>query len=150
MLNIDRHIAFQAGWVAGPAFGVAMMAAPNYFKLEPPYSGLLFWGGISLFSLTIVVVLVLSLHEDGRRRAVFWPILTMALGALIFCGGTAWYRSPSRNYKNRGAGAKSHRSICTKTFYGMRCSESSRSLAEGSIVCLTIKPNPRTIHMATV
>ena len=26
--------------------------------------------------------------------AVFWPILTMALGALIFCGGAAWYFWP--------------------------------------------------------
>jgi apolipoprotein N-acyltransferase len=95
VFNVDRHIAFQAGWIAGPAFGVAMMAAPNYLKLEPPFSGLFFWGGIAVFLLTIVVVLVLSFHEKGKRKAVFGPILVMALGALIFCGGAAWYFWPS-------------------------------------------------------
>jgi hypothetical protein len=33
MLTLDRHIAIQSGWIAGPAFGVAMMAAPVYFHL---------------------------------------------------------------------------------------------------------------------
>jgi len=99
MFNIDRHIAIQAGWIAGPAFGVAMMAAPNYLKLEPPFSGLLFWGGIAVFLLTIVVVLVLSFHEEGKRKAVFGSILMMALGALIFCGGAAWYFWPARDGK---------------------------------------------------
>lgn len=94
MLNIDRHIAISAGWVAGPAFGVAMMAAPEYFHLAPLASGLLFWGGIIVFVLTIAVVVFVSLHEEGRRKAVLGPIVTMAIGALIFCGGAAWYFWP--------------------------------------------------------
>jgi hypothetical protein len=96
MLNIDRHIAIQAGWIAGPAIGVALMAAPIYFKLESgAISGLLFWGGIAVFLLTIAVVVTLSLHEEGKRKVVLGPILIMALGALIFCGGAAWYFWPS-------------------------------------------------------
>jgi hypothetical protein len=95
MFNVDRHIAIQAGWIAGPSFGVAMMAAPDYLKLEPFLSGLLFWGGIAVFLLTIIVVLVLSLHEEGKREAMFGRILVMAFCALIFCGGAAWYFWPS-------------------------------------------------------
>jgi hypothetical protein len=75
MLNVDRHLTIQAGWVAGPAFGVAMMAAPDYLKLGPPYSGLLFWGGIAVFLLTVAVIFVLSLHEETKRKAVLGPII---------------------------------------------------------------------------
>ena len=97
MLNIDRHIAISAGWIGGPAFGVAMMAAPEYFHLGAVASGLLFWGGIIVFLLTIIVVVIISLHEKGKRPIVFGPILTMALGALIFCGGASWYFWPSNS-----------------------------------------------------
>jgi hypothetical protein len=97
MFNVDRHIAIQSGWIAGPAFGVAMMAAPDYLKLEPPYSGLLFWGGIGVFLLTIMIVIIISLHEEKRRKAVLGPIILMATGALIICGGASWYFWPTKH-----------------------------------------------------
>lgn len=91
MVHIDRQIAIWAGWIAGPAFGVAMMASPEYLKLNPPYSGFLFWGGLIVFFATIVVVVALSLHDDMAKKKVIGPILTMALGTLILGGGIAWY-----------------------------------------------------------
>jgi len=94
MFNIDRHIAFQAGWVAGPAFGVAMMAAPEYLHLGPAMSAILFWGGIGVFLATIGVVAFISLHEENKRRAVIGPIIVMTFGALLFCVGAAWYFWP--------------------------------------------------------
>lgn len=94
MFNIDRHIAISAGWVAGPAFGVAMMAAPEYFHLAPLASGLLFWGGILVFGATIAVVVIVSLHQEHRRKTVLGPVITMAVGALIFGFGAAWYFWP--------------------------------------------------------
>ena len=100
MLNVDRHIAIWAGWIAGPAFGVAMMAAPDYLKLEPPFSGLIFWGGIVVFLLTIFVLLMLRFHEERKRKIVLGPILVMAFGAVIFCGGTAWYFWPTAHVKH--------------------------------------------------
>jgi hypothetical protein len=99
MPNIDRHIAIQAGWIAGPAFGVAMMAAPEYLHLGPLWSGVLFWGGIAVFLLTVIVVVALSLHEERKRKAVFGPIITMAVGAIVFCGGAAWHFLPSEQRK---------------------------------------------------
>jgi hypothetical protein len=103
MLNIDRHIAISAGWIAGPAFGVAMMAAPEYLHLGPIWSGILFWGGIAVFVATIVVVAFLSLHEKRRQRALVGPILVMTLGALTFCGGAAWYFWPKDEEKQAEA-----------------------------------------------
>jgi hypothetical protein len=47
MVHIDRQIAIWAGWIAGPAFGVAMMAAPEYLKLDPPYSGFFVLGRLN-------------------------------------------------------------------------------------------------------
>ena len=99
MLNIDRHIAIWAGWVAGPAFGVAMMAAPEYLHFGPFWSGILFWGGIAVFVTTVIVVAALSLHEKRKQRALLGPVLIMAAGALIFCAGAAWYFLP----KNEGS-----------------------------------------------
>jgi hypothetical protein len=93
-MHVDRHIAIWGPWIAGPAFGVAMMAAPYYLKLNPTYSAVAFWGGISVFVVTIMVVLVLSLHNPEKRRRVIGPVLIMAFGALIFCGGLAWYFWP--------------------------------------------------------
>jgi len=95
MLNVDRHIAIQAGWIAGPAFGVAMMAAPEYFHLGPIWSGVVFWGGIAVFLVTLAVVVALSLHEQRKQRTVLGPVLMMAIGALVFGGGAAWYFWPS-------------------------------------------------------
>ncbi len=94
MLNVDRHIAIWAGWIAGPAFGVAMMAAPEYLHLGPLWSALLFWGGIVVFMLTIVVVIVLSIHDRRERRIVLGPVLLMSISALGFCVGAAWYFWP--------------------------------------------------------
>jgi apolipoprotein N-acyltransferase len=94
MLNIDRHIAIWAGSIAGPAFGVAMMAAPEYLHLGPLWSGLLFWGGIGVFLLTIVVVVAISLYEEKKRKNVLSLVL-MTIGALIFCGGAALYFWPT-------------------------------------------------------
>ena len=96
MFNIDRHIAIQAGWIAGPAFGVAMMAAPEYFHLGPIASGLLFWGGIAIFLLTIIVVVVLSLHDEKKRKTVLGPIILMSLSAFGLCIGAAWYFWPKQ------------------------------------------------------
>ena len=62
-----------------------MMAAPDYLKLEAPFFGLLFWGGIGIFLLTIIVVVVLSVHEEQKRKAVFGPIL-LRLGHSFFAG----------------------------------------------------------------
>ena len=95
VVHIDRQIAIWAGWIAGPAFGVAMMASPEYLKLNPPYSGFLFWGGLIVFFVTIVVVVALSLHDDRVKEKVIGPILTMALGTLILGGGIAWYFWPA-------------------------------------------------------
>jgi len=95
-MHIDRQIAIWAGWIAGPAFGVAMMAAPEYVKLEPLAARLLFWGGIIVFLLTIIVVMVIWLHEAEKQKAVLGPILMMFFGALVFCGGAAWYFWPTR------------------------------------------------------
>jgi hypothetical protein len=89
-MRIDRQIAIWAGWIAGPAFGVAMMAAPGYLELQPLLSGLLFWGGIAVFLITVVVVVILSIHDERRQPRVLWPIITMAVGLVIFCGGAAW------------------------------------------------------------
>lgn len=72
------------------------MAAPEYLKLDQPYSGFLFWGGLILFFVTIVVVVALSLHDDRAKKKVVGPILTMALGTLILGGGIAWYFWSSR------------------------------------------------------
>jgi hypothetical protein len=103
MVNIDRHIAISAGWIAGPAFGVAMMAAPEYFHLGPIASGLLFWGGILIFLATIAVVAIVSAHEKNRQSVVLGPIIVMLVGALIFCGGAAWYFWPSSQPKTEAA-----------------------------------------------
>lgn len=97
MFNIDRHIGISAGWIAGPAFAVSMMAAPEYFRLGPSVSALLFWGGIVVFLATVAVLAFISLHEERKRRTVTGPIILMVLGALIFCGGAAWYFWPGKS-----------------------------------------------------
>ena len=66
MFNIDRHIAISAGWVGGPAFGVAMMAAPEYFHLGRIASGMLFWGGIIVFLATVAGVSYRSMKKRDR------------------------------------------------------------------------------------
>lgn len=95
-MHIDRQIAVWAGWIAGPAFGVAMMAAPEYFRLGRAAAGLLFWGGIVVFLLTTIVVFALLLHEAEKRHVVLSPILMMFCGAVIFFVGAAWYFWPQQ------------------------------------------------------
>jgi hypothetical protein len=73
-----------------------MMAAPEYLHLGPTWSAVLFWGGIIVFLITIVVVGALSIHEQRKRRAVFWPVLLMSFGAVVFGVGAAWYLWPSK------------------------------------------------------
>ena len=67
-MQIDRHIAIWAGWVAGPAIGVALMAAPEYLKLGEwaPY---VFWGGLIVFVATLIVVVCSVALPSGRGRA---------------------------------------------------------------------------------
>ncbi|WP_020173758.1 hypothetical protein [Methyloferula stellata] len=96
MLNVDRHIALQAGWIAGPAFGLAMMAAPDYLKLSPPYSAFLFWAGIAVFLLTILVVAFLSACEEGNKKRLLQPTLIVGAVMLIFGGPAAWYFWPQK------------------------------------------------------
>jgi hypothetical protein len=90
-MQIDRQISLWGGWIAGPAFGVAMMAAPEYLHLGPVWSGLLFWGGIGVFVVTVIIVTAISVHDEKDQRKMLWPILTMAVGLLLFCVGAAWY-----------------------------------------------------------
>jgi hypothetical protein len=80
MLNIDRHIAIQAGWIAGPAFGVAMMAAPEYLHLGPVGSGLLFWGGLAVFFVTIIVIGVVWVTGSIKPAG---PILAIVLAFIV-------------------------------------------------------------------
>jgi hypothetical protein len=94
MANIDRQIGIWAGWIAGPAFGLAMMAAPDYLHLSPAVSAVCFWGGIGVFIVTIAVVAILSAHEQERQHRVMGPIVMMVAGAAIFLGGAAWYFWP--------------------------------------------------------
>jgi hypothetical protein len=96
-MQIDRQIALWGGWIAGPAFGVAMMAAPEYLHLGPLWSSVLFWGGIGVFLATILVVCSISLHEEERQKRMIWPIIMMAVGLTIFCAGAAWYFWPSHD-----------------------------------------------------
>jgi hypothetical protein len=106
-MQLDRHIAIWAGWIAGPAFGLAMMAAPDYLHLSHYWAGICFWGGISVFVLTIAVVVCLSLHEKDRQRRIVGPLMVMALGATVFLCGAAWYFWPA--VKTSDAEAESKR-----------------------------------------
>jgi hypothetical protein len=93
--SIDRQIAFWGGWIGGPAFGVAMMAAPEYFKLQPTVAASCFWAGILVFACTVFVVFALSAREQERKHRSMWPIGLMALGAVIFGVGVAAFFWPT-------------------------------------------------------
>jgi hypothetical protein len=95
MFHIDRHIAVSAGWFAGPAFGLAMMVAPEYLHPSHVLAGCLFWGGLGLFSLTLLIVLILSIREQDRRATKLGPLVVIAIGLAIFGAGVAWYFWPS-------------------------------------------------------
>lgn len=74
-----------------------MMAAPSYLDLSPGLSGWVFWGGLAVFILTVVVVLGISATEQQRRHRVIGPLVAMAIGLLIFGGGVAWYFWPRKD-----------------------------------------------------
>jgi hypothetical protein len=88
MLSLDRHIAVSAGWIAGPAAGVAIMGAPGALGItSQATSEACFYGGLCVFALTILAVLVHSLRERGSRQDKMWPILLMASGTLLLLTG---------------------------------------------------------------
>jgi hypothetical protein len=95
MPALDRHIAISAGWIAGPAAGVAIMAAPGALGItsQVAYQAS-FYGGLCVFALTILVLFVHALREGERRRDKVWPISLMALGLLLFMAGAAAYFWP--------------------------------------------------------
>jgi hypothetical protein len=95
-MQLDRHIAISGGWVAGPAFGVAMMAAPEALGLYHSLAVWLFCGGMAVFVTTLVVVLIASKRERERSHMALWPVLVVGLGLLILGAGFAWYFWPSR------------------------------------------------------
>jgi len=95
-MRIDRQIAVSAGWIAGPAFGVALMGASGYFQLSHATSGALFYGGLAVFFGTLLLVLILSTTEkDARRKKTVGPFILMGLGLAVLGGGIAWYFWPS-------------------------------------------------------
>jgi hypothetical protein len=89
------------------------MAAPEYLHLGPVASGVAFWGGILVFLATVIVVFVLSVHEESKRKAVLGPIITMAVGALIFGGGAAWYFWPASQAGGMPPAEKSGEDVLT-------------------------------------
>lgn len=91
-MHVDRHIAISAGWVAGAAFGVAMMAAPQAFDLSHKFAVLLFYGGIFIFVGTLLLVMVLSLREGERPK--MGPLALMVFGLGAFGAGFVWYLWP--------------------------------------------------------
>jgi hypothetical protein len=100
-MHIDRHIAISAGWIAGPAFGVAMMVAPDYLHPSPIVAGCLFWGGLGVFAVTILIVFVLSIREAGTRQV--GALIVIVLGLITTGGGIAWYFWPSKPTEEQNA-----------------------------------------------
>ena len=72
-----------------------MMAAPEYLHLASLWSAILFWGGIIIFLMTVIVVGALSLHDRKKRRTVLGPVFLMSLGTVILGIGAAWYFWPA-------------------------------------------------------
>jgi hypothetical protein len=93
-MHADRQIAIWGG-IAGPSFGVAMMAAPEYLHLQLTLAPLCFWGGIIVFVVTVFIVAALLRREREERHKAMWPIVVMALGMIIFGIGAAGYFWPS-------------------------------------------------------
>jgi hypothetical protein len=97
-MHTDRQIALWGGWIAGPAFGVAMMAAPEYLHLKPVLAAGCFWGGILVFVVTVFVVAALQSRERGEKKSM-WPIFAMAAGMIVFGVGVAGFFWPDRGGK---------------------------------------------------
>ena len=98
-MQIDRHIAISAGWVGGPAFGVAMMAAPDYLHLNPIVAAVCFWGGLAVFAATLLTVVLLSSKERESRRMSIGPVVLIGSGLLLFGSGVVWYFYPRGSRK---------------------------------------------------
>jgi len=108
-----------------------------------------FWASCAIFA---GIAIMWGITTDYS----FWPriVIAGALGAIAAVAAVEATRfitheqkesQPESRSEGQRISAKSHRSICAKTFYGMRSCKSSNSLAKRSIVCLTIKPNSRTV-----
>jgi hypothetical protein len=95
-MQTDRQIALWGGWIAGPAFGVAMMAAPEYLHLQPVLAATCFWGGILVFAVTVFVVAALQSRERERQKPM-WPVYVMAVGMIIVGIGAAGYFWPRQS-----------------------------------------------------
>jgi hypothetical protein len=104
-MHTDRQIAVWGGWIAGPAFGVAMMAAPEYLHLKPALAAWFFWGGNLVFVLTVFVVAALQSRDREQGRKSMWPIVVMAVGVIIFGVGAAWHFWPARGGEKETAEA---------------------------------------------
>jgi hypothetical protein len=105
-MQTDRQIALWGGWIAGPAFGVAMMAAPDYLHLKPVLAATCFWGGIIVFIATVFVVAALQSREREQGHKPMWPIFTMAAGMIVFGVGAAGYFWPAASSDKPSAGAE--------------------------------------------
>jgi hypothetical protein len=95
IMRVDRHIAVSAGWIGGPAFGVAMMATPEYLHPSGIFAALLFWGGLGVFFVTLLVVFIASTLERQAGTRRLGPLILMAFGLAVFGAGVAWYFWPS-------------------------------------------------------
>ena len=93
MSNLDRHLTINAGWLAGPAFGVFMTGLGIYLGTRL-FGWILAWSGAAVFICSILLALAASARAKGKRRHVIWPFLLMSSGVVLFCGGAAWYFLP--------------------------------------------------------
>jgi Na+/proline symporter len=105
-MQLDRHVAISAGWVGGPAFGVAMMAAADALRLTHRFAVWLFWGGLTVFIGTVLTVFVLSARERSAAKKSRRPIILIG-GALLMVGlSGGWYFCPAMS-ENHGASISS-------------------------------------------
>jgi hypothetical protein len=95
MSGFDRHATINSGWFAGPAIGLVMMAAPQYFGFSREVAGICFWAGIALFLCSSLFVLTLWKKERYSREKVLGPAITIGVGIIIACIGAAWLFWPS-------------------------------------------------------
>jgi len=95
MSNIDRHLTINSGYVGGPAFGAIMTGVGLYAEVPRQVGDILIWAGVAVFTCSILRAHAVSSGRQERMAAV----LVMYAGALIFCGGAAWYFWPLKNVK---------------------------------------------------
>jgi hypothetical protein len=95
MPTLDRHIAISAGWVAGPAAGIAIMGAPGTFGISSKLaSEACFYGGAAVFLTTVVAILIHSFCERDRKHQRKWPIFLGLFCILLVFVGAAFYFRP--------------------------------------------------------